>query len=229
MRRWTDAHIPIVAKPGRYEQLARDLDAAISDAGIDVTARAAPIGPRAPRTRVWRLSPAPTFAACSPTSSSASWESDVEVLIYPSDVAIAGTKLMVARVQAALASRLTTAQAWLTATAEGQRIEDRLARHRRRDSRPGRTALPPSPGSIGSSPPRSCRTRSGRSCTVSGSRWSATSWLGIEPGEGLPGLEQQRSGRRVTDPGCDTSDLRTARAPRSAMLAIDVVLLHRRA
>ena len=25
-RRWTDAHIPIVAKPGRYDELARDLD-----------------------------------------------------------------------------------------------------------------------------------------------------------------------------------------------------------
>jgi hypothetical protein len=50
----------------------------------------------------------------------------VEVLIYPSDVAISGKAVTTARVQAALASRLTTAQAWLTMTAEGQAIEDQL-------------------------------------------------------------------------------------------------------
>jgi len=53
---------------------------------------------------------------------------DVEVLIYPSDVAISGKQQVTARVQAALASRLTTAKAWLTMTADAQAIEDRLGR-----------------------------------------------------------------------------------------------------
>jgi hypothetical protein len=51
---------------------------------------------------------------------------DVEVLIYPSDVAMSGRKVQLARVQAAIASRLATAKAWLTNSAEGQAIEDRL-------------------------------------------------------------------------------------------------------
>ena len=39
---------------------------------------------------------------------------NVEVLIYPNDVSISGREKVVARVQAALGSRLTTSQAWLT-------------------------------------------------------------------------------------------------------------------
>jgi hypothetical protein len=53
---------------------------------------------------------------------------DLEVLIYPSDVAISGKQKTTARVQAALASRLTTAKAWLTMSADAQRIEDELGR-----------------------------------------------------------------------------------------------------
>ncbi len=126
-RRWTDAHIPIVAKPGHYEELARDLDKAVSDAGIDVTARPAPSVLVVPG-RVLAAIASSHVRGLLPDKLVRLVGSEIEVLIYPSDVAISGAKVMVARVQAALASRLTTAQAWLTATAEGQRIEDRLAR-----------------------------------------------------------------------------------------------------
>ena len=50
------------------------------------------------------------------------------MLIYPSDVAISGKQRTTARVQAALASRLTTAKAWLTMSADAQAIEDQLGR-----------------------------------------------------------------------------------------------------
>ncbi|MEA2653471.1 MAG: hypothetical protein QOI37_698, partial [Chloroflexota bacterium] len=33
-RRWTDAHVPMVVKPGAYEQVAQDLDRALTDAGF---------------------------------------------------------------------------------------------------------------------------------------------------------------------------------------------------
>lgn len=125
-RRWTDAHIPIVAKPGRYEELAGDLDRAISEAGIDITPRPAPAVLVLPG-RVLATIASSHVRGLLPDKLVRLVGRDVEVLIYPSDVAISGTKLMVARVQAALASRLTTAQAWLTATSEGQEIEDRLA------------------------------------------------------------------------------------------------------
>ncbi len=126
LRRWTDAHIPIVVKPGRYDELATDLDQAIGDAGIEVTARPAPSVLVLPGR--WLAAIAGSHVkGLLPDQLVRLVGRDLEVLIYPSDVAIAGRKLMVARVQAALASRLTTAEAWLTASAEGQRIEDRLS------------------------------------------------------------------------------------------------------
>ena len=126
-RRWTDTHIPIVVKPGGYEQLAADLDKAISDAGIDIQPRDAP---------AVMVVPGKLLAAVAGTSVRGLLPDrlvrlvgkDVEVLIYPSDVAISGKQQITARVQAALASRLTTAQAWLTMSADAQKIEDQLGR-----------------------------------------------------------------------------------------------------
>jgi hypothetical protein len=126
-RRWTDTHIPIVVKPGGYEQLAMDLDTAISDAGIDIEARDAP---------AVMVVPGKLLAAVAGTSVRGLLPDrlvrlvgrDVEVLIYPSDVAISGKQQTTARVQAAIASRLTTARAWLTMTTAAQKIEDRLGR-----------------------------------------------------------------------------------------------------
>ena len=34
VRRWTDAHVPMVVKPGAYDQVADDLDRALTDAGL---------------------------------------------------------------------------------------------------------------------------------------------------------------------------------------------------
>ena len=126
-RRWTDTHIPIVVKPGGYVQLAADLDRAISDAGIDIEPRDAP---------AVMIVPGKLLAAVAGTSVRGLLPDrlvrlvgkDVEVLIYPSDVAISGKQRTTARVQAALASRLTTAKAWLTMSADAQAIEDQLGR-----------------------------------------------------------------------------------------------------
>jgi hypothetical protein len=51
---------------------------------------------------------------------------NLEVLVYPSDLAISGTKDVVARARAALATRVSDAPAYLTTTAEAQKVEDRL-------------------------------------------------------------------------------------------------------
>jgi hypothetical protein len=126
-RRWTDAHIPIVVKPGGYDELVTDLDTAISDAGVDVQSRSAPAVLVLP-ARVLAAIAGPHVQALLPHRLVRLVGKDVEVLIYPSDVSIAGKEVTVSRVQAALASRLTTAKAWLTMTAEGQAIEDMLAR-----------------------------------------------------------------------------------------------------
>lgn len=126
-KRWTDAHIPIVVKPGGYETLATDLDRAISDAGVDITPREAPGVMVVPGQLLARVAGA-SMRGLVPDRLVRLVGKDVEVLIYPSDVAISGRQETAARVQAALASRLTTTQAWLTMSAEGQRIEDELGR-----------------------------------------------------------------------------------------------------
>ena len=41
MRRWTDAHVPMVVKPGAYDEVADDLDKALTAAGFDLTPGAA--------------------------------------------------------------------------------------------------------------------------------------------------------------------------------------------
>jgi hypothetical protein len=126
-RRWTDTHIPIVVKPGGYEQLAADLDRAISDAGIDIEARDAPAVMVVPGQLLATVA-GTSVRGLLPDRLVRLVGRDVEVLIYPSDVAISGKQQTTARVQAALASRLTTAKAWLTMAADAQKIEDQLGR-----------------------------------------------------------------------------------------------------
>ncbi|HET9496745.1 MAG TPA: hypothetical protein VFP83_00245 [Candidatus Limnocylindria bacterium] len=125
VRRRTDAHVPIVVKPGGYESLVADLDTAISDAGIDVRPMDAPVVLVLPG-RLLAAAAGSHVRGLLPERLVRLVGRDVEVLIYPSDVAMSGRKVQLARVQAAIASRLTTAKAWLTNSAEGQAIEDRL-------------------------------------------------------------------------------------------------------
>jgi hypothetical protein len=124
-RRWTDTHIPIVVKPGGYEQLAADLDRAISDAGVEIAPKTAPAVMVVPG-RLLATVAGTSVRGLVPDRLVRLVGKDVEVLIYPSDVAISGKQQTTARVQAALASRLTTAEAWLTMSADAQKIEDRL-------------------------------------------------------------------------------------------------------
>jgi hypothetical protein len=58
---------------------------------------------------------------------------ELEVLVYPSDVAISGSKTAMARARAAIAVELTESPAYLTTSAESQEIEDAVAKLARRD------------------------------------------------------------------------------------------------
>lgn len=124
-RRWTDTHVPLVVKPGAYDEVAADLDKAVSDAGLDVEPRAAP----AVMSR-----PAQWLAAVGGSGSSSLvpermiqlYGPGLDILIYPMDLMISGKPELVARARAAMASRLTTSAAHLTVSAEAQAIEDRL-------------------------------------------------------------------------------------------------------
>jgi hypothetical protein len=124
-RGWTDAHVPLVVLPGRYDDVAADLDAAVTAVGLDVEPRLAP---------GYLSTPARWLAAVAGRSASSLVPdrmirlqgTDLDILIYSMDLLISGKPGPVARARAAMASRLTTSAAHLTVTAEAQAIEDRL-------------------------------------------------------------------------------------------------------
>ena len=126
IRRWTDAHVPLVVNPGAYDQVAADLDRAVSDAGLDVTPRAAPAAMSRPARWLAAIGGS-TSSSLVPERMIQLHGPGLDILIYPMDLLISGKPELVARARAAMASRLTTSAAHLTVSAEAQAIEDRLA------------------------------------------------------------------------------------------------------
>jgi hypothetical protein len=125
IKRWDDAHIPIVIKPDAYERVAGDLEAAVDGAGLELSRARAPRVLEAPSrllatvggASVRRLVPDRIVMLRAPS---------LEVTIHPSDVAVAGSRQAVARARAAVADRLTKTEAYLTASEEAQDVEDAL-------------------------------------------------------------------------------------------------------
>ena len=125
VKRWEDAHIPLVVKPGGYERVADDLEHAIDASGFQISRVGAPRVLELPSkllaavggSGVRRLVPDRLLVLKNP---------ELEVTIHPSDIALTGTKHAVARGRAAVASRLTFTAAYLTSTKESQEIEERL-------------------------------------------------------------------------------------------------------
>lgn len=125
IRRWTDAHVPMVVKPGAYDQVADDLDRALTDAGFDLTPETAPAAMSMPAKWLAAIS-GRTSSSLVPDRMLRLRGKDLDILIYPMDILISGKPDDVTRARAAMASRLTTSAAHLTVTAEAQAIEDRL-------------------------------------------------------------------------------------------------------
>jgi len=125
-KRWQDTHIPVVVKPGRYEQVLRDLSATLDEAGMENEPRDAGRFVSDPPKLLDKVA-GRALGTLVPDRMMLLVGPDLEVLVYPSDVAISGTKQRVARARAAIATKLTHAPAYLTTSAEGQHFEDALA------------------------------------------------------------------------------------------------------
>ncbi len=180
MRRWTDAHVPMVVKPGAYEDVARDLEIALDDAGFDLTARAAPAAMSKPATWLAKVAGSAS-ASLVPERMLELYGERLNVLVYPMDVLISGTSESVNRARAAIASRLTTSAAHLTVSAEAQALEDRISglsrgptATRRPHPASTRRRRPRSPRSMKPWPRSRSRTRNGRCSTGSDSRLNVT-------------------------------------------------------
>jgi hypothetical protein len=127
LKRWSDAHIPMVVKPGGYDRVADDLERALDEAGLGIARAAAPAVLELPSkllaavggASVRRLVPDRVLVLKQPA---------LEVTIHPSDIAISGARAELARARAAIASRITFTAAYLTTTKESQDLEDRIER-----------------------------------------------------------------------------------------------------
>ena len=124
-KRWEDAHVPVVVKPGGYDRVLQDLERVLDAAGLDVARKPAPAIVSMPPRLLDKVA-GRALGGLVPDQLMLLSGRDVEVLVYPSDVAISGTKAATARARAAIASTLTDAPAYMTMSAESQRIEDEI-------------------------------------------------------------------------------------------------------
>jgi len=127
VKRWGDAHVPIVVKPGCYDETAADLEKALDDAGLDVASRPAPAVLAAPAQLMAKVAGGGVRSLV-PDRLVQLVGPDLEITLHPSDLAIAGQETKVNRARAACAARLVGAPVYLTTTAEAQQVEDRLER-----------------------------------------------------------------------------------------------------
>ncbi len=124
-RRWEDAHVPIVLKPGGYDGLIDGLADALESWDLPVTVAAAPRALSVP-AHILAAVGGPGVRELVPHRLLALRRPDLRVLVYPSDISISGRKTAVLRARAAIAIRLPRAPAYLTVSKESQQLEDRL-------------------------------------------------------------------------------------------------------
>jgi hypothetical protein len=124
-KRWEDAHVPVIVKPGGYDRVLADLEAVLDDAGLSVQPRPAPTILSIP-PRLLDAVAGKALGGLVPDRLMLLKSKSLDVLVYPSDVALSGTRESVARARAAIAAQLTDSPAYLTASAESERIEDEI-------------------------------------------------------------------------------------------------------
>lgn len=131
-KRWEDAHVPVIVKPGGHDRVLDDLHRVLDAADLPVTVHPAPAIVSLPPRLLDKVA-GRELGGLVPDRVMMLTGSDLEVLVYPSDVAISGTKIATARARAAIAAELTTSPAYMTTSAESQRIEDAIAELARTD------------------------------------------------------------------------------------------------
>jgi hypothetical protein len=126
LARRSSGHIPIVVRPGRYDALVARLDEILHEAKL--------VDGRRQGSRVL-TGPARLLAAVSgtglrslvPHALQVLTGPEVEVEIYPSDVALSGSELGRARARAAILRELDSRDCWFTTSKPALEIEDRLS------------------------------------------------------------------------------------------------------
>lgn len=125
MRRWEDAHVPVIVKPGKYEEVLALLKDKLTRADLPLTARDAGMLISGP-PKLLDVIAGRALGDLVPDRLQLLVGQNLEVLVYPSDLAISGSRTLVARARAAIVQQLTEAPAYLTTSAEAQAFEDEL-------------------------------------------------------------------------------------------------------
>ena len=124
-RGWKSAHIPMIVKPGRYEAVVADFETGLREAGLPVIRKRAGRGLELP-VRLLASVGGEKVRTAIPREVAEFEADELDVLVYPSDVALLGRADLVSAARAAIARRLAFADAYVTGTMESQQIEDRL-------------------------------------------------------------------------------------------------------
>jgi hypothetical protein len=124
-RKWEDAHVPVIVKPGEYETVIELLREKLEKSGLPTTPRGAgPLISGPPK--LLDLVAGRALGTLVPDRLQLLVGDNIEVLVYPSDLAISGTRERVAWARAAIVTELAEAPAYMTTSAEAQKFEDTL-------------------------------------------------------------------------------------------------------
>jgi len=126
-KRWEDAHVPVIVKPGKYDAVLEMLRDKLERSEIPTTPHDAGMLVSGP-PKLLDLIAGRSLGDLVPDRLMLLVGQGLEVLVYPSDLAISGTRVMVARARAAIVSELAEAPAYMTTSAEAQLFEDELER-----------------------------------------------------------------------------------------------------
>jgi undecaprenyl-diphosphatase len=124
---WADAHVPVMAAAGGYSQMADALADALGDAGLPVTERDAPWVLTLP-ARVLTAVAGGNVRNLRPDRLVELRGDGIRIGVYPSDIAISGTRAACVRARIAVRSRLAATSSRLTTSAEAQEVEDIMKR-----------------------------------------------------------------------------------------------------
>jgi hypothetical protein len=121
-----DAHIAMVVRPGHYDALVDTLEQTLREGQLIDRRGAGPSVLTVPARFLARVAgggirgmvPDRLVELIGPT---------VKVSVYPSDLAVTGTKEAVPKARALVARDVPSRDAWFTTTKEAQKVEDRLA------------------------------------------------------------------------------------------------------
>ena len=124
-KKWEDAHVPVIVKPGEYETVLALLRDKLERSGLPTTPRDAGTLISGP-PKLLDLIAGRALGTLIPDRLQLLVGENIEVLVYPSDLAISGTRQRVAWARAAIVTELAEAPAYMTTSAEAQKFEDSL-------------------------------------------------------------------------------------------------------